>query len=211
MSELDRHPERKEQNWTTIAVIMAVGVIALVAAIALLFYQGSKRQDAIDALTEASQAKENVVESLCDDRANRNDPRCEYAEKLPETDEVVEGLPGPAGPQGVAGSDGLPGAPGLPGPPGATGQRGASGSDGSDGSDGAPGPAGATGPAGEQGPAGSDGAQGEQGPPGPPGEQGPPGPTGVVDVVTNGCDGPVIQGITASYNEETRTITITCS
>lgn len=126
----------------------------------------------------------------------------------PQGETGPQGLQGPPGPPGIDGKNGLDGADGNNGPPGAdgaageTGATGANGQDGVNGADGAPGPAGPEGPPGPPGADGKDGADGATG---------PAGPTGVVAINMVNCDGPVLKGIIGSYDEETKTITITCN
>lgn len=133
------------------------------------------------------------------------------------------GVEGPQGPEGPPGPQGVQGVQGYPGPRGIQGQQGLPGTDGKDGAAGKPGAQGSAGPKGDtggQGPigpkgeTGPQGPRGEAGPEGPKGEQGEPGPqgtSGVANVNVVGCEGPIIHQISASYNAETQTITITCN
>lgn len=162
---------------------------------------------------------------------------CENAQKVIDN-ESIPGATGPQGPQGPPGSTGLQGPRGLTGPagergprgfngatglPGLDGQNGSDGADGADGlngADGADGTNGMDGSPGEdgqngaEGPAGAEGPQGPEGPigpVGPVGPVGPPGPGGVTGVTTVGCEGPVLQNLTASYDPATQTVVITCN
>ena len=83
---------------------------------------------------------------------------------------VIQGPPGPPGPQGCPGPAGPRGCPGPPGPRGAQGRSGPAGANGAPGAPGAPGP---------QGAPGFPGAPGAPGQPGPPGATGPAGPQGI--------------------------------
>ena len=116
-----------------------------------------------------------------------------------EVDQLIEGNPGPAGPQGPKGdpgpqgpkgdpgADGAPGAtgpqgpkgdPGETGPQGPQGEKGDPGPQGEPGADGAPGETGPAGPKGDTGETGPQGPQGEKGEKGDPGATGPAGPEG---------------------------------
>jgi hypothetical protein len=206
-----------ERQFKTLMISGTVTLVLIITLISLLFYRDSKRQEAIDALAEANQSNEDTVEILCEDKPN--DPACERAEKIPDTEEIIEGLVGPQGVQGIQGIQGLPGLPGETGPKGAKGEPGPPGRVGPRGAPGAAGVAGASGeqgPAGEQGPVGEQGQQGPVGPVGPQGPQGPQGergPTGIVNVETAAsCTDPgVITSIRLAYNAETQTVTLLCN
>jgi len=64
---------------------------------------------------------------------------------------------------------------------------------------------------GEEGPSGPQGPKGEQGDTGPVGPQGPEGPPGLLAINTVGCDGPIITSLSATYDPQTQTVTITCT
>lgn len=130
------------------------------------------------------------------------------------------GFTGPTGPRGFKGATGLPGldgqngsdgADGVDGIDGVDGQDGLNGADGTDGSDGLPGKDGQNGEDGADGATGPQGPEGPAGPAGADGAQGPAGPPGVVNVTTVGCDGPIIQSISAAYDAGTQTVVITCN
>jgi len=96
--------------------------------------------------------------------------------------QIIQGPPGPAGPQGLPGPAGPQGPPGLRGHQGLKGQVGAQGPQGLRGPQGLSGPAGPQGlpgPAGSQGLSGQDGSQGLPGPAGPQGLKGQVGPQGL--------------------------------
>jgi hypothetical protein len=96
-----------ERQFKTLMISGTVTLVLIIALISLLFYRDSKRQEAIDALAEANQSNEDTVEILCEDKPN--DPACERAEKIPDTEEIIEGLVGPQGVQGIQGRAGSPG------------------------------------------------------------------------------------------------------
>ena len=99
---------------------------------------------------------------------------------------VVDGPPGPAGPQGIPGERGPMGPPGPAGPQGIPGERGPKGEDGQSGQKGDVGP---MGPQGIQGPAGPPGPKGDKGDKGETGERGPAGSDGLDG--TTGPQGPM--------------------
>jgi len=174
-------------SYRALVVALLVIGVCVTSAIVLLYMQGQARDRAIRRLANANQSNENVVTSLCRDKAQRHDPRCKAAEQIPDTKDLVKTVPSVIGPQGVQGIQGIPG---LPGAPGSNGKDGPPGPPGGDGKDGAPGRVGAPGADGADGP---PGPQGSQGPPGPQGSQGPPGPQGLTGPAgkdgTNGADG----------------------
>ena len=156
------------------------------------------------------EAYDNQIKEL-EWRINSEDDIHNKGENPISGPKLVEGPPGPAGPQGIPGErgpkgeDGLPGATGpqglqgpmgpqgLQGPPGPKGDNGEMGPTGPMGIQGPPGPAGEngqTGPMGPQGPQGIPGERGPKGEDGQPGQKGdvgpmgPPGPKG-----ENGRDG----------------------
>lgn len=158
--------------------------------------------------------------------AEDQDALCSNAAKVIDNNPDVSTIQGPRGPQGETGPRGPQGFPGIQGLPGRNGQDGAdgntgaigktgangqNGSDGEDGLNGAPGANGADGAMGPPGPAGPAGADGKDGADGATGPAGPQGETGVVAVKAVGCEGPIIKSLTTSYDEATRTITITCT
>lgn len=126
---------------------------------------------------------------------------CENAEKVIEDEEDPLVIEGEDGRDGTDGEDGRDGIDGRDGKDGRNGKNGRPGQDGLNGEDGE----------GVPGPQGIQGEPGQQGPKGDRGEPGPQGPSGVVAIETVGCEGPVIQSLSASYNAETQTITIICN
>jgi hypothetical protein len=162
-----RRPRMPEDKSLRALIVVAA---CFAAVIALLYWQGERRDDAIAALANANKSNEDTVDALCEDQPH--DPVCEQADKIPDTKDLVEALPGPIGPQGVQGI------PGIPGPQGEEGPRGPRGFQGPQGVGGVAGDEGARGPAGPEGPVGPPGPQGPVGPQGAPGPQGEPGPTG---------------------------------
>lgn len=156
------------------------------------------------------------IQKLCDEGLLHG-AKCGEADKVVKNDGEIQTIEGPQGPQGPRGSTGPQG---PEGPKGDEGKRGPEGQNGSEGPQGLAGLMGAMGLQGPQGSTGSEGPQGSTGPQGPEGPQGSTGPegpkgekgdTGVVQVVTVGCDGPVIQSVSSSYDAETQTITISCN
>lgn len=194
---------------------MAVWVLALllVGAISwLLISSNSKNED--KALSEASQkftlAQQVAAACAVKEQADDLGGLCAKADQLvregPAGVEGLQGPPGDTGPQGPLGpkgEQGTIGATGSQGLIGATGLQGLIGATGigKDGSTGLQGLIGATG-------IGKDGSTGPIGPVGP---AGPAGATGVVALNTVGCEGPIIKTLSSSYDETTRTITITCT
>jgi len=171
-------------SYRTLVVAVLIMGLCFSGAVILLFMQSSEQDDAIRSLATANKSNENVVTALCDDPAQKDDPRCKAAEKIPSTEDLVDSVPGALGPQGVQGLQGIPGLPGDNGEPGEDGSPGPAGKDGASGQDGPPGPAGepgapgASGQDGAAGPAGEAGPQGTQGEPGAQGPQGEPGKDG---------------------------------
>lgn len=124
--------------------------------------------------------------------------------------ELLDGIPGPEGPQGATGPQGMQGVPGQSGPQGPQGVQGARGEtgpagpqgpEGQQGPQGNPGPAGATGPMGPQGPQGEQGIQGTTGEQGPVGPQGPQGIQGVAGMSFD-VDAVGVYADRANYNTE---------
>lgn len=127
------------------------------------------------------------------------DAMCSNAKKVIKDQTPSQAIQGPPGRDGRDGTDGKDGTDGAPGPPGKNGRDGKNGINGKDGANGLDG---------KEGPPGKDGTNGTDGKDGPPG---PEGPSGVVQVTTIGCEGPVIHSIVASYDAESKTVTITCN
>lgn len=115
---------------------------------------------------------------------------CSNAQKVIKDQTPSQAIQGPPGRDGRDGTDGTDGAPG---PPGKNGKNGKDGINGTNGINGLPG---------KDGIDGKDGTDGKDGLPGPP---------GVVQVITVGCEGPIIHSIVAGYDAESQTVTITCN
>lgn len=71
-----------------LVIALVVCGVCFTAAMALLFWQGSQRQDAIDKLAGANSSNEAAVDALCEEQPK--DPVCKQAEKIPSTDEIVD-------------------------------------------------------------------------------------------------------------------------
>lgn len=69
-----------------IALLVAGACFA--AVVALLFWQGHKRQQAIDGLAAANKHNEQTVETLCEDTPK--DPVCKQAEQVPSTSDILK-------------------------------------------------------------------------------------------------------------------------
>ncbi len=113
-------------------------------------------------------------------------PTAIAAESEPVLIRILQGEPGPAGPQGPRGETG---------PAGPRGEKGGTGPAGPQGPQGLTGPRGFQGETGPAGPQGPQGVQGERGPQGPTGAAGPTGPQGPV-----GPTGPQGPAGTTDYN-----------
>lgn len=191
--ELKERIRTKQKNTTFLMAFLVVAVVALMAAVILLWTRLDTNGTAIDSIrstlvTTCDAAKEDPAVTLtAADVGN-----CKKAEenKLPE---VIQGAPGatggtgpsgPMGPRGPVGTQGIPGLigpvgprgpAGVPGAPGPLGQPGTAGANGVDGQPGAAGDKGEKGDAGEPGQPGEPGEKGEKGDPGEPGPQCPNG------------------------------------
>jgi hypothetical protein len=193
-----RGRDHKTRIWLVIVCVLWMATMVFAGGVAWNAYFDEK---------DKSQTLAQQVSAACksgDLEIEEQRELCDNAEAVidEEDPESLTGPEGPQGPQGVTGIQGPRGFPGLKGDTGPRGERGPPGENGGQGDSGLPGQNGAAGP---QGP------QGEPGPPGPKGDQGPQGSTGVTNVETVGCEGPLIQSITANYNAETQTVVITCS
>jgi hypothetical protein len=157
-----------------------LGLIALSAAIAVLFTQGTDRQELNKRQDVAIQQLTDELDQVCRQATPGHtlpasvQQSCDRAEKK-EPPEILRGAPGAQGNPGLPGPPGASGAPGPPGSVGAPGPPGSEGKPGGPGGEGAPGESGASGADGKDGKDGKDGASGAPGPPGPPGPTCPEG------------------------------------
>lgn len=192
--------ERGRDHKTRVILVMAVGTW-LVAMLVL----GGVTWNAYFKEKGKSQTLAQQVSDACEagdlDEEERQD-LCDNAEKVIENEDGLDGVDGKDGKDGADGADGLDGTDGVDGK---NGRNGKNGKPGTDGADGPPGPRGSLGPAGPPGEDGTNGIDGEDG------ADGADGPPGVVNVETVDCEGPVIHSISASYNAETQTVTISCT
>lgn len=192
--DLDRW--KSERRWDLLfRWSVGVGVVLLLCAVTVLLIQVWKQDGAIKGLSNLSDAQGEAVDTLCEDKPN--DPTCEEAQKLPDSDEVVREVPGPRGFPGMPGQDGQDGqdgADGKPGPRGPPGPEGALGTAGPTGARGIPGPAGADGQDGTDGLPGTPGEKGDKGDPGLDGKDGSAGADGRDGVSITGGTAECIEG-----------------
>lgn len=184
---------------TALTTLVVLWLLTLAVLIAVSWNAYFKQKDA--ALTLAQQ-----ISFACKSgdfgpgiTQENEDAICNNAKKVIQDQAPTQGIQGPRGPQGIQGPPGPQGVQGLQGPRGIKGDTGKIG---------ASGPIGLMG---IQGPQGEKGDKGDQGPKGDTGDQGPKGDTGVIAVATQGCDGPLIRSLTATYDPTTQTLTITCT
>lgn len=211
--ELKEEAVNQGRDPRTRAVLYGVCALWLLTLVALIAIGWNAYFDEKDTSQSLAQQVSLACRSGDLDTADQK-ALCEDAEKVIKDDSPD--LTGPAGPQGIAGPSGPRGYPGAQGPTGSQGPRGfkgvgepgTPGTPGTNGSQGQPGTAGEEGPSGPQGPKGE---QGEQGPQGEVGPEGPQGAPGLLAINTVGCDGPIIQSISASYDPQSQTVTITCT
>lgn len=211
--DLDKADRR--DRWQPAVWILALLLVGAVTWILIVQTNASNKKASSEASQKFTLAQQVAAACAIKEQADDLGGLCTSANQIvkegPAGSPGIQGPPGdvgPEGPLGPKGEDGLNGAQGLNGATGSqglfgkTGIAGANGQAGATGAQGLPGADGATGP---DGPPGATGAIGATGP------QGPVGATGVVSITTVGCEGPVIKSIASSYDEATKTITITCT
>ena len=219
VDDLTVESAKKGKDVRTRHILIALLAIWLLTLLALVgmswkaYFQQKATSQTLAQQIQAACDSKNFGPGLSTEDENK---LCSNAEKVIKDDTNLSPVVGPQGPQGDQGEQGLMGPPGPPGLDGADGNKGETGTAGAPGKNGVDGPAGSDGasiegPPGKDGANGAPGPQGIQGEPGAAGEKGEKGDPGVVNVTTVGCDGPLIRRFTASYDQATQTITITCN
>lgn len=199
VSEMAVEPSHKGKDAPTRSILIALVVLWVILFVGLLIFAWN----AYFQQKDAAQTLAQQIALACKSgdfgpgitQANQ-DAMCSNANEVIKNNAPSQGIQGPPGRDGrdgTDGTDGTDGADGAAGPPGPRGKNGKNGIDGINGLNGA---------AGKDGIDGKDGTDGKDGLPGPP---------GVVQVTTVGCEGPVIHSIVASYDAESKTVTITCN
>lgn len=196
VSQMAVEPSHKGKDVPSRAILIALAVllVGLLTSTLVLAWNGYfKQKDAAHTLAQqiayackSGDFGPGVTEA-------NQEAMCSNAQKVIKNETPSQGIQGIQGPQGIQGIQGPQGVSGPPGPRGSDGKRGR------------------TGLTGLQGVQGLPGEQGAKGEPGAQGDPGPQGLTGVVQVVTVGCEGPIIKSLSASYDAETQTVTITCT
>lgn len=199
VSEMAVEPSHKGKDSPSRSILLILVVLwALLAFVTLVFAWKYAFQQKDAAQTLAQQLAYACKSGDFGPGINEASEKamCSNAEQVIKNDSPSKAIQGPPGRDGRDGTDGKDGTDGAPGPPGKNGKNGKDGVNGTNGTNGLP---------------GADGKDGIDGKNGTDGKDGLPGPPGVVQVTTVGCEGPVIHSISASYDAESQTVTITCN